>query len=355
MKHERKMNLNKMWKPYFTCVLFLTLVFGKELYPNPQQPWMRTQIILIDGGTPILRNYIQDILTKVIQEINKTTAGDGNLGQIRQYCTEGGFLSIRELLVADQIYSIEPGVETNLIDVLPSGYFEVRGIKVNLGRHSTKQNPVFEYLVFTLDSNGLVADLRYALKQHQYENILQLGHRLPDGPQRRQILRFLEEYRTAYNKTAFNRENLAYLEKIFSNYALILVGLVVQERRSADDFLEKYISLDKKEEVRFLLRSKRQYLDSLRIKVFDKNSRVIVEFSNVEVVQHDLIPYIYGVTLKQDWKSEFYSDTGYLFLMFDFENTQQPIIHVRSWQPKPFDDGSVVNLHSFRIAPKVKW
>lgn len=331
----------------FAFLLFTTFVFWKELLPSPTQTWVRTQIVLIDGGTSILRCSIQNVLTEVIQEINKTTAGVGNLERIRQYCTKAGFLSICELVAADRIYSIAPKVRTNLIDILPSGHVEVRGIKVNLGRLSTKQAPSFKYLVFVLDSNSSIADLRYALKQHQYETILQLGHRLSDGPQRRQILGFLEKYQTAYNG-----KNLAYLEKVFSDHALILVGLVLQKRKSNADFLETH-SLLGTNKVRFLLRSKRQYLDLLRIKVFKQNSWINVQFSNIKVIQHPSIPYIYGVNLKQDWKSEFYSDTGYLFLMFDFQNTQQPIIHVRSWQPRPFENGSVVDLFSFRILPKV--
>ncbi len=35
--------------------------------------------------------------------------------------------------------------------------------------------------------------------------------------------------------------------------------------------------------------------------------------------------------------------------MIDFRNQKEPIIHVCSWQPQAFDDGSVVGLHDFDI------
>ena len=42
---------------------------------------------------------------------------------------------------------------------------------------------------------------------------------------------------------------------------------------------------------------------------------------------------IYGVTLRQKYDSDTYSDDGYLFLLWDFRNPSMPKIHVRTWQP----------------------
>ena len=40
---------------------------------------------------------------------------------------------------------------------------------------------------------------------------------------------------------------------------------------------------------------------------------------------------------------------GYLFVMMDFQELENPIIHVRAWQPKPFSNGTVVGLGDFKI------
>ena len=66
-------------------------------------------------------------------------------------------------------------------------------------------------------------------------------------------------------------------------------------------------------------------------------------------MRHHKIPEIYGVKLKQKWQSDSYSDTGYLFLMIDFINPDKPLIHVRTWQPEKFPDGSVISLGDFEI------
>jgi len=55
------------------------------------------------------------------------------------------------------------------------------------------------------------------------------------------------------------------------------------------------------------------------------------------------------VNVRQRWTSSNYNDHGYLFLMVDFRNKEQPLIRVRSWQPELFEDGSKVNLGNFDI------
>lgn len=43
---------------------------------------------------------------------------------------------------------------------------------------------------------------------------------------------------------------------------------------------------------------------------------------------------MFGVRLKQTWKSSRYSDEGYLFLLWEFpDDGGDPVIHVRTWQP----------------------
>lgn len=77
--------------------------------------------------------------------------------------------------------------------------------------------------------------------------------------------------------------------------------------------------------------SKKEYLGNLK-KAFDRNGYVNVSFDDFEVVRHWSNPNFYGVTLKQVWRSSTYSDTGILFLIWDFTNEDKPKIHVRVWQ-----------------------
>ena len=45
--------------------------------------------------------------------------------------------------------------------------------------------------------------------------------------------------------------------------------------------------------------------------------------------------------LHQLYSSSTYSDDGYLFLLWDFRDEENPKIHVRTWQPKYLDQSQL--------------
>ena len=129
-----------------------------------------------------------------------------------------------------------------------------------------------------------------------------------------------------------------------SKDALIIVGRVIETRPQEIDY---YKSLSD-EKIEFIRLTKRQYLERLK-QVFAKNDFVRILFDEINIERHPSIDKIYGVQLKQRWHSSAYSDEGYLFLMIDFIDMDEPIIHVRAWQPDKFHDGSTINLYDFEI------
>ena len=42
----------------------------------------------------------------------------------------------------------------------------------------------------------------------------------------------------------------------------------------------------------------------------------------------------FGVYIRQDYYSNTYSDTGFLFLMLDVTDPENPLIQYRTWQPE---------------------
>ena len=85
--------------------------------------------------------------------------------------------------------------------------------------------------------------------------------------------------------------------------------------------------------------------------VFKANKRINVLFDEIKVARHPAKEDFYGVTLKQGWQSDNYSDIGYLFLLWDFTNPDAPQIHVRTWQPDEFIEagGEVFTVDDFDI------
>lgn len=223
---------------------------------------------------------------------------------------------------------------------LPRGGYEVRDIKVKVEMGDTPGNPN-QYLVFELTEDGLVSDIRFAIETTHYKRMVEEGERLQDFARRQQILQTVEIFRTAYN-----RKDLDYLKRVYSDDALIIVGRVLKPRKDLPDMLENSgLSRDK---IEFIRLSKQEYMTNLG-RCFEKNAFVKVVFDSVEVTRHNEDPDLYGVTVKQNWYSSTYSDTGWVFLLWDFKDEKNPTIYVRSWQPEPFEDGSVINLYEFKI------
>ena len=159
-----------------------------------------------------------------------------------------------------------------------------------------------------------------------------------DAKRRHTILNYCEHFRTAYTT-----KDIDFLRQVFSDKALIIVGNVV-----------KPIANDGKcqaeSRVTFAIHSKRNYLSRLS-KVFAANQKIDVKFSGFRIMRHPTMDGIYGVTLRQQYKSDRYSDDGYLFLLWDFRDKSMPLIHVRTWQPAGtvHTGNDVINIQDFNL------
>lgn len=143
-----------------------------------------------------------------------------------------------------------------------------------------------------------------------------------DASNRRIILNYCEHLRTSYTT-----KDIDFLRQVFSEEALIIVGHVVS---NASDGEHSAVTGD--ERVTFSLKTKREYLNRLE-RVFAANKKIDVRFSDFRIIRHPTIEGIYGVSLRQKYSSDRYSDDGYLFLLWDFRDKAMPLIHVRTWQP----------------------
>ena len=160
------------------------------------------------------------------------------------------------------------------------------------------------------------------------------------------IINFVENFRTAYN-----RKDIKMLNSVFSDKALIITGKVITEKPNSD--VERMTLANNK--VVYINQTKQEYLRKLA-GVFKITKYINVKFDDIEVVQHPKFDDVYGVTLKQYWHTDRYSDEGYLFLLVDFRDTDNPQIQVRTWQPYKDKHGQVItqkkdvfHLGSFRI------
>ena len=120
-----------------------------------------------------------------------------------------------------------------------------------------------------------------------------------------------------------------------SDDVLIITGSVIKTKPQTTDILSANLS---NERIAYTRRSKEEYLNGLR-GVYEANQYKNITFEELEVVQHAKYPELFGVTLKKLWNTTRYSDVGHVFLMIVFKDEENPIIHVRTWQPEKYADG----------------
>ena len=169
------------------------------------------------------------------------------------------------------------------------------------------------------------ADVSRMVADHPFRKealkVLRGGLDETDSISRRRILSYCEHLRTAYTT-----RDIDFIRQVFSDNALIIVGHMVKTGKTTSE------SQSGSSNVRYSLRSKREYLEKLRA-LFDSGKEIDLKFFDFKIMRHPTLPGIYGVRLRQSYKGGDYSDDGYLFLLWDFRDMSMPLIHVRTWQP----------------------
>lgn len=191
-----------------------------------------------------------------------------------------------------------------------------------------------EDVVFDIDAaERKIRSLSFGLPNHVCRDILR--HNQWSEYARLAIIQFIENYKTAY---ALKR--IDYIKSIFSDDALIIVGRVVQKHT-----VENNLAVP---EVKLTRYSKEQYMAQLD-KVFRSREYVNLKFTDIDVKVSQKYDDVYGIQLKQDYFSSGYGDCGYLFLVVDLRKTNEPMIHVRTWQPEKDPGFGTYDLPYFRL------
>lgn len=181
--------------------------------------------------------------------------------------------------------------------------------------------------VVEFDKKGNITDFRFALDAQMSESLEHCGT-VASEEKKYVIRKLMEHFRTAYCQ-----KDIKFIEQMFSDDAVIITGNVVMSNSSEME--------PGKVKVDFNKQNKQQYIRNLKM-AFKKNEWIDVKFNFEDtgsacgaITQSKKNSTMYGVRVCQDWKSTNYSDTGYLFLLWELpDDDGNAIIHVRTWQPK---------------------
>lgn len=223
--------------------------------------------------------------------------------------------------------------------ITDSGY-QVRNIPLlmkPLKKRDTNEGEYHE-AVICFDKEGNVDKFYLAVPMDVYTEVIRRDMDSLSYRCRLLILDFIEQYCTAYIQ-----KDIEFISNVFSDNLMVYNGQIVTNK-------EEKVSLGKDIE-----QNKEQFVKSLRM-ALKKEKRVNLQIDDIVVQRSHKNPYFYGVSILQKWTSGNYHDSGYLFLLWQFNKESAPLILFRAWQPnmingEPLPEGKIMNLSDFDIKP----
>lgn len=183
-----------------------------------------------------------------------------------------------------------------------------------------------EDVTFTFDENQKIECVAFGLGSQAKTDIFNKGVGAWSDYAKMVIATFLENY-----KTAFALKRLDYLESVFDDNATIITGHIIKKAPKVAMEGESFINSNNKL-IKYTRQTKSEYMRKLKM-CFQSNQFINIRFADNDVVKMGAGGETYGIQIKQDYYSTNYGDHGYLFLMVDFNDPDNPSIKVRTWQP----------------------
>ncbi len=297
-------------------IVTITLLFAFFFSAKAQY---KTELYLTDMPDGVSQEKVQQNISNLLTAMNNADATKGPLDYTGIQIAPSGKKTLEAMWEMGTYRCGDTEVVERCLTT-PDNRYQVRNIP--LFTKGPEEKDEYQEAVITFDTRGVIVDFHIAIGTNLYVKILKKGWDVSDLRYRQMILDYVEQFRTAYNT-----KDMDFLEQIYSDDALIITGKVIKAMPSE---MNKFMS---KEKVQYIKQDKKQYLARLG-QIFRNNKRIHVIFDDVKVMKHPAKEGFYGVTLKQGYSSDSYSDVGYLFLLWDFTNESAPQIHVRTWQPE---------------------
>ncbi|MCR5040278.1 MAG: hypothetical protein K6A94_13205 [Bacteroidales bacterium] len=267
----------------------------------------------------------QEELSQRMESIEKAIRSK-NYGSVQSLFTDEGYDSFLKLVKYGNA-SIVGKPQYSFMDFGPRTL--CRGITMQFSFRKNKE--FIEKVTFRFNADDLVESLAFTLSDVAEGDILKKGDWNRDS--RLTLMCFLEDYQTAY---ALGRDK--YLESIFSEKALIIIGHKLEERVLAD-------GVKVSERIHYDTVSKKQYIERLKGH-FREKEFINLNFTETDFQRATNNQEMFGIRVRQEYFSSNYCDVGYLFLLVDLRG-DLPIIHVRAWQNDKLPIDSLIGLPDF--------
>lgn len=304
-------------------VLVLTLLLAVPLMAG------NVKVTISDGiSNTSLKNRMETGVSSLLSEINTAFEQNRDLALDGLNLQENAVHSLEMLWENCRFSCSDKEIVEHCIET-GSGY-QIRNIPLLMkpDENSGFSDAEYQEAVISFDKAGTVESFFLTISTNLYMDVVRGNLELTDLRRRQLILDYVEHFRTSYNQ-----KDIHFLEQVFSDDALIITGKVISQTTRDNIKIPDRIQYKKQ--------SKQEYLTNLR-RVFNTAKYIRVTFDEIKVKRHPTLANFYGVTLHQGYTSSYYHDDGYLFLLWDFTDEDRPLIHVRTWQPDKYGDGSAL-------------
>ena len=331
---------------FFFMLFVVTNSYSVNVKVNPDKGIENLNVI----------SKVEGRLSTLLTEINNAQAANRPLELNGLGISSDARQSLEMLWVVAHFYCCDDEVTDRLWNFKKS--YMVRSIPLIIVPDDADSwaNGTYQEAVVEFDLQGNIIDFRFSFSSQLGESLEKCSGSAVEAQRKFEILAWCDRLKTAYNE-----HNLAFMKKIFSDQALIITGRIVKEtNREFGTTNEKVV---------YSKQTKKQYLINLA-RCFKNNKWIEVEFDEVgiggiesngttkdstncgPVTQSGVNANFYGVRLHQKWKSTNYSDEGYVFLLWNFTNEDEPQIEVRTWQPdivngKKISTDEVISIGDF--------
>jgi len=297
---------------------------------------MQTGIHLQPSGTQAaqLTPAQANVMEKVLQAI-----------ATRRYATAEGVMTLDALVRWRELVKYGRGRVVGTPNIV---FFKgredrvvARGLQMAFTFERGTKKSFVEDVVFTLNPAGKIENLAFGLGQVAANDIL-CKHPSWQEDTRELIMEFMENYKTAYCLKDSN-----YIRNVFADDAIIIVGNVAKQK-GANLPDRRQLSMAGQEKIQRTRYTKEQYLRNLN-RCFRRNEFINLRFTNNDVQWLEKYDReeLFAIQIGQEYHSSTYSDRGYLFLLVDMTDHDQPQIKIRTWQPNWTDMKNLYSVGDF--------
>lgn len=314
---------------------FLFIIISTCLCSISAQAQFNTTVTIRNINNQSLRNNIESTLTNLISEFNAAFTNKrvpSLKGLNINNETKKNILSLWE---TSPFRCEEADIIEKANKIYGTQEYEVRNLPFVFSNKDPDDQ--FKQIAATFNNVGTMTSFHMTIDQNLYKLIIGNNDNVNELRKRKMITDYLEQYRNAYEI-----HDLKFIEQVFSDDALIITGRVIKQKPTSDNGF-------KSTQVDRVKQNKRQYIAKLK-RYFDRGSRIRVTFDDIQISYHPTLKDWYYIKLVQGWTNGAYHDDGYLYLIWDFTDPDQPQIHVRAWDELDTPEEDLFSFESVNIS-----